>query len=614
MRPRHTIQASRVEKLDTSLSRYPPFDELDPQALERLAAGAREVDFEPGQAALVEDGRPAPGLFVILAGAMELVHEGEVVEVLEPGESFGHPSLLTGMAPVFTVRARKPTHCALVEPRAALAALATPAGARYVARTMRTRLTRTGHTVHGLADVGTTPVRAIMRPAVFIEAQRSAAEAAAMLDARGTQELLVELDGGELAVITDAELRAWIAHGGSPEAPAARLARGPLATVAAGELAIEAIVEMVAASCEHLGVLEGGRVCGMLSSRDLLGLEAHSPIGLRHTILEAPDEAALVEASRHLRRLFGLLVRAGLPARDVGRVLSLQHDALVTRLIDFSIQRHGPAPVPWAWLDLGSAARREFTLGSDQDNALAYIDPEPGSEEAVDAYFEHIGKDVNAGLARCGLGVDNNDVLAGERKWRMSKTAWLETFELCLRAPNESRLVRASVAFDFRVAAGSLPIAAALAERIRTAREHPEFMRLIARTATGYPVALSFHGSLAVERGGEGAGRLNLKTGAIVPFVNLVRFHALANGVTISSTLDRIEAVADVGGLERDRADALISAFNVIMRLRLEHHAALIADGGEADDLIDPARLSPIERTELREALHIVRRAQRRLG
>ena len=42
----------------------------------------------------------------------------------------------------------------------------------------------------------------------------------------------------------------------------------------------------------------------------------------------------------------------------------------------------------------GSAARREFTLASDQDNALAYARPAPGTEltaEATDAYFERLG-------------------------------------------------------------------------------------------------------------------------------------------------------------------------------------------------------------------------------
>ena len=52
------------------------------------------------------------------------MHQGEAVQVLEPGECFGHPSLLTGMAPTFTVRAREPSTCALFAPRRAPAVLA----------------------------------------------------------------------------------------------------------------------------------------------------------------------------------------------------------------------------------------------------------------------------------------------------------------------------------------------------------------------------------------------------------------------------------------------------------------------------------------------------------
>ena len=85
--------------------------------------------------------------------------------------------------------------------------------------------------------------------------------------------------------------------------------------------------------------------------------------------------------------------------------------------------------MPWAWLDLGSAARREFTLASDQDNALAYATRRAGRGEEVDEYFARLGADVNDGLVRCGIGIDNNGVLAGNRLWRMSKDAWLRTFD-----------------------------------------------------------------------------------------------------------------------------------------------------------------------------------------
>jgi CBS domain-containing protein len=604
-----------MEHLDTFLARYSPFDALDPGELRTLSAGAAEHAYDAGESVLVEDGLPTRGLWVILTGSMDIVHDGEPIQVLEPGECFGHPSLLTGMAPAFTVRAREPSTCALFSAEAGRQILGTEAGAAYVADSMRRRLTIAGHTVHGLPEVGTTPVSLVMRRAEFCEPDEPLRTAAARLGRDGVSALLIRLDGGELGIVSDATLRSALVVDGVPlDGPARAAVRSPVPTVPPTQLAIEATVEMLAAGAEHLVVVDGEEVCGLLSATDLLGLDTRSPIALRHMLLGAPDEDSLVRAAGEIPKLFLLLSRAGVLPRDLSRVLSLQHDTVVARLIDFSIWSRGPAPLPWAWLDLGSAARREFTLASDQDNALAYGNVDAEALPEVDGYFEALGRDVNDGLARCGIGVDNNGVLAGNRQWRMSKDAWLRTFDDCLREPDESHLIRATVSFDFRPTAGGLAVASELTARIRAARQYPQFMRLMARTATGYPVALGFRGQLATGHEGDPPGKLDLKRGAIIPLVNLVRFHALAAGVTISPTIDRIEAVASVGQLDRSTADALREAFVIINGIRFEHHAAQVQAGVTPDNLVDPEELAPIARTDLREALHVVRRAQKRVG
>ncbi len=602
-----------MEHLDTFLAAYPPFDALTADQRRDLVAGAPVTELPAGEAVLVEDGRPVRGLWVVLTGSMELLHQGEVVQILEPGECFGQTSLLSGMSPAFTVRSREPSQALLLSAAAGRRVLGTEAGAAYIAQALRKRLTSTGATVHALQDIGTTPVSAIMRPPVYAAETDTLADAALRLSENGTGALVVGREDAP-GIVTDADIRAAVARGDfSPAAPVRTIARAPAPTVSASQLAVEATIDMISAGVEHLLVVERGRVCGILSAFDVLALEAHSPMGLRHSILEAPDEDHLVDAVTRLPRQFLALVGAGLPPQDLGRVLSLAQDSVVARLIDFSIGRGAPAPLPWAWLDLGSAARREFTLASDQDNALAHAAPLPGQEAAVDAYFARLGADVNAGLERCGIGNDNNGVLAGNRQWRMSKPDWLRTFDECLTDPNESHLIRATVAFDFRSAAGGLDVDADLTARVRSARHHPPFMRLLARSAAGFPVALNFRGQLTTGHHGEPAGHLDLKRGGIIPLVNVVRYHALATGVTISPTLDRIEAVAGAGGLSRDDGEALQEAFAVITRLRFEHHAERISAGQRPDNLIDPGALAPIARADLRAALQGVRRAQRRL-
>ena len=108
-----------------------------PDELDTIAAAAAPHRYEAGETILVEDALPSEHLYVIEQGAVDLIHQGEILDVLELGESFAHPSLLTGMAPAFTIRAREGTVCLLIPREPALLALGRPAGAAYVATSMR---------------------------------------------------------------------------------------------------------------------------------------------------------------------------------------------------------------------------------------------------------------------------------------------------------------------------------------------------------------------------------------------------------------------------------------------------------------------------------------------
>ena len=93
-----------VEEIADFLVRFPPFDQLARDDLLPIAEAVRIRSYSAGTDILIKDGPPATTLFVIRTGSIELRHEDEVVDILEPGESFGHPSLLTGMAAAFTAR------------------------------------------------------------------------------------------------------------------------------------------------------------------------------------------------------------------------------------------------------------------------------------------------------------------------------------------------------------------------------------------------------------------------------------------------------------------------------------------------------------------------------
>ena len=596
------------------LARHVPFDALCSDELAHVAANAREEHYAGAAIILVEDGTPAEHLFVVRDGSVELVHQGEVVDVLYSGESFGHPSLLTGLAPAFTVRAgADPATLLLITREAALSVLGNPAGAGYVAATLRELLVRTGHVVHALPELGTTPVgELIARPPLFCAGSVPIRDAARLMTDRHASAILVR-DGVELFILTDAMLRAKVVAAGlDAESPVTSILE-PALEIPPDRMAVDAVVEMLDAGADHLVVVDPARrVLGILSAADLAGLETRSPFAIRHALLRAEDEDELVRAAAKLRPLFLALLGANVAPAGVGRILSLQIDSISQRLIDLTIARIGAPPVPWAWLTLGSVARREFTLGSDQENAIAYASG--GDEQASDRYFAALGAAVTRGLIRCGVHPDPNEVVAGNPLWRMSEARWVRVFRECLESPDRSHLIRANVAFDFRHAAGALNVVPPLVAVLREAKRYPDFLRRFARAATDFKPPLGFRGALVTSAADTRGRGLDLKVGGTIPITNLARFYALSNGITISSTVERLLAVEEMGVLDTETASALREAFEIVTRIRLAHHAERIDAGLPPDNIVEPDTLSPLTRTQLREAFRVVAHAQKRLS
>lgn len=594
----------RAKEIARFLSHYPPFDRIDRAELERVAPDVLEYRAVAGEAVLVENGAAGAHLYLVRDGAMELDHKDHVVDVITKGQVFGHPTLVTGLAPEFTVRAREDTVLYVIPRDVALPILGSPEGVTFVAQTLRERLIRAAHTMRGMPDVRSVLVTSLVRRApVFCDPSTTVREAAQLMSDELVTAVLVTSSKG-LGIVTDTDLRKKVlARGLSPEAPVSSIMTLPLTTVRDDVLAPEASIAMMQAGVNHLPVVDkDGRIVGVVSAGSLMSLDAISPFALRWTIAAAHDEDSLAVVAADLPRLFISLLDAHLDAPALTRVITLLSDSMTSRLLDFAFDRFGPPPVAYSWLALGSSARHELTLASDQDNALAYDDTD---DPEVDAYFRQVAEVVNAGLARCGFSLDESGVLASDSHWRLSQSGWLEVFSRCLQVWDWQNLLRASIAFDFRQVAGDLAIVAPLADLLRQAPRHGGFLSGLAGMASQIPSPLGFRQRLT--------GPIDIKKSGLLPIENLARFWAFSRGITAGTTIERLVAVGDSSSAPGRHAHTLQEAFTSMAIVRLHHHAQLIEQGIAPHNVIDTETLSPLVRMNLQEALRAVAAAQRLL-
>ena len=300
-----TADPARIADRVRFLGRTPPFKDLAPDQLHDIAAAVRERAAPAGEAILVEGGPPGEELYVVRLGTLELLHKDAYVAVVTAGEVVGHPTLLTGLAPEFTVRAREDSLLYCLPRDAAVDVLGRPSGIQWMAANSRERLLQAAGTMRAMPDVRTLPVTSVTRSKpLFCDPGTTAQEAAQILIAEKRSAILVRGPGGKgiAGIVTDVDLRnKVVVDGVSRHAPVTEIMSAPVHTIGAEVLAPEASIAMMAAGVNHLPVLDAdGEVVGVLSASSLMTLEARSPFALRREIMAARSEEEVVRAGgRH---------------------------------------------------------------------------------------------------------------------------------------------------------------------------------------------------------------------------------------------------------------------------------------------------------------------------
>ncbi len=598
------------------LRQYPPFVEFDPATVERLSAAA-EVEFHrQGDVIFSKGAQPVEFLRVIRTGAVEVVSEGQVLDLMGPGEMFGHASMLSGLPPDFDARAAEDTLTFRFPADVASQVLAGPRGLRYVARLLledRHHL-RTGPPSEAVRDQLRQPIRAAIRAApIILSPDTPVREAARQMTAATATAFIVDL-GDALGIVTDADLRSRVVAAGlSGDAPVSAVMTSPTFTVSDDRPGSEVLLDMLDRGVRHFAVTSPtGRVIGIVEDHDLVAVESRTSFSMRRAIARATTVDELVEASSRLRPAVIGMTRGGMVGLDVMSVFSVVADALTRRALDLAVAQSGESPTRFSWLALGSQARREALPGSDLDSAIAWLDD--GDEGAIRSYLNAIATAATGTLQRCGFRPDEHRVSAADPLFVRSLSSWERESRSLIDDPTQKKaLVIVSVLVDSRPVWG-VETESLIAEAFQVASARPKLLRLLAQFALSHRPPTGFLRGLVVESSGEHRNKLDLKKGAVAPITDLARWAGMVAGVGCASTTSRLKAASDAGTLKEADALSLQEAFELVCQLRLDHQITQLEAGDELDGFVDPGELSPLIRNYLKEAFRLVASVQKRIA
>ncbi len=360
------------------LRAYPPFDALDPADVDRVAEAAELESYRAGETVFAQGAEPVEHLRVVRDGAIEIITDGKVLDVLGEGEMFGHASMLSGFPTGFEARAAQDSSCYRIGGEIAHALLSAPQGLQFVARSLLEEPTD----LHLLArepsaNTADQPVGSLIRgEAVVCGPETTIRQAARLMSAGPGTAVVVDLGDQGFGILTDRDLRTRVVAGGmSGDEPVSAAMSAPAYTSTGDRRAGEVLAEMFERGLRHLPVVSGaGKILGVVEDADLVALRTRSSFYLRQRIATARSDEELVTISRELRPMVVSLYDAGVAAANVMAVYAVCVDALTRRLLKLALDRRGDVGAEFAWLALGSQARREALPSSDVDSAIVWFD------------------------------------------------------------------------------------------------------------------------------------------------------------------------------------------------------------------------------------------------
>jgi CBS domain-containing protein len=528
----------------------------------------------------------------------------ELVEALAAGETFGQLSLLSRSPHVWDAVAQQDVLAYLIPAEQVERLRHQPGFEALLARRAGDRLRHViaASRVTVRPDLLSVPAGELpTRALVSCAPDDTVTHAAQRMRDQRVSSLIV--DGQPPGLVTATDLRDRVlAAGLGPDTPVRHVMSTPLQTMPTGASLGELLLAMVDRGVHHLPLSTQGRLVGMVTDTDLLRYESRHPLFVRRQLDRAASPQELAAYLHEVTAVAARLVWGGTPAGDVTRFVASAHDALYVRAARDGEATLGPPPCPYALLILGSGARRESTLRSDQDHAVVLADDPPSG---ADDWFAALAEHLVASLERCGLPRCPGNVMATNPARRVPLRAWQDQFARWIEQPEEDALLEAATFFDFRQLHGDLDAEQPLRRIVCRAAANRRFLGRLAAAALRRRPPLGFLRHLR----GEHRGRIDLKAHGTAPIVDLARLLALEAGSAEIATAARLRAAADHGTAGTAAVD-LVAAFEYLQQVRLCHQAGRLAAGAAPDDVVAVAELTALQRRWLKDAAYLLHTCQ----
>ena len=608
------MEIEQVEVLEF-LKQHSPFNQLPEATLSWVATQIEISYFKAGTQILVFE-QAIDALYLVRSGAVEVFRRnGDLYNRLSEGGLFGQFGLLRHGKVRFPAQALEDTLIYLI-PAAVFHQLfeAHECFADEVEIEDRTRLRQAVSRREDANELLTARIETLInRELITLDKTASIQAAAIKMTEEGVSCLLITEDNAikPVGILTDKDLRIRVlAAGANLTQPISDFMSTEPLTIEHNQLVFEAMLMMLRFNVHYLPVIKRGLPLGVIAISDIIRYESQNSLFVVGSIFKQTTPQDLAALAVDVRASFVRMVNEDANSRMIGSAMAVIGRSFKQRLLELAEIEFGAPPVPYCFLALGSMARDEQSLVTDQDNALILHDS--FNPELHDDYFKKLAAFVSDGLAACGYTYCTGDIMATNPRWRQPYKVWEAYFMKWIEKPTPESLLHSSIFFDLDGVWGKVEWAEQLNDRIlRQTKRHPKFLACMARNALNRTPPLGFFKGFVMETDGKQNNSINMKRRGTAPVADLIRVHALAIGSKAQNSFDRLEDIIAANILPHGRGQDLRDALELISIVRIRHQALSVELGEQPDNNVAPENLSDFERNNLKDAFQILSHAQK---
>ncbi|MDD9303830.1 MAG: hypothetical protein HUK40_16395 [Desulfobacter sp.] len=231
------------------------------------------------------------------------------------------------------------------------------------------------------------------------------------------------------------------------------------------------------------------------------------------------------------------------------------------KINELEIRNNMVPPLPFCWISMGSDARGEQVVRTDQDNALIYADPSKENKTIAFDYFKALAREVTQGLDQFGFTLCKGNVMATNPDWCRPLGHWLRALDNWVGSTDPDAVRKLTILLDFKAIFGDRRLAATLHARVfQNFNAHSSASHLLVRDDQLFAAPKTRFNRINTRQKPGCKSCFNIKTQAIAHIVNGARLFAVNHGIQIPSTLKRLERLRDESILTQTEFDTLTHA------------------------------------------------------